>query len=213
MVQRPAKARQPLHERDVVAGVSDVQRCRHPRDAAPDYQGASDWLDCLLAHRLGEPRAGDSQADQLLGLPRRPRRVIHVRPRTVFSDVGHLDQVWVQAGFASDALEERLVCPVAASRHEHPVQPILRDRLADLRLTILETSVVQRLCVCDAGLSRGESRHVFGVDDARDARIAAADEGPDTWFLAAHIALGRQFARPREERILPAVGPRADLAG
>ena len=72
----------------------------------------------------------DGRRHQGLGL-RGAGRLVRGDPRDVLADVGHLQQVGVQAGVLAGAAEGLFVQVRRAGRHDHAGQPFLLDVILD----------------------------------------------------------------------------------
>ena len=124
-----------------------------------------------------------------------------VDPGAVLADVGHLEEVGVQAALVDAAPEGHLVHVGRAGRHHHAGEPLLLDGLLDGRLAGLGTRVDEVLGVdhvLEAESPLGDAR---AVDRAGDVGAAMADE--DAYPHGARLrGLGLRVGPP------PAPGPR-----
>ncbi len=111
-----------LDQVDAEALVGQGQGRRHPGHAAADDQGIVIQRQRPLGQRLDQPRLGHRHPHQSLGLLGGLLGLVHVDPGALVADVGHLEEVRVQAGLAERVAEERLVRPRRAGGHDHAVQ-------------------------------------------------------------------------------------------
>ena len=71
-------------------------------------------------------------------------------PRTLVTDVGHLEQVGIKPGKANGVLKQRLVGDGRARGHNHTVQLQVLDLLDDVRDSVLRAGIQVILCVNNA---------------------------------------------------------------
>jgi hypothetical protein len=64
-------------------------------------------------------------------------RVVHVHPGILVADIGHLEEVFVQASLADGLLEERFMGARRAGGHHHPVDIFSSDHLFHFVLGVL----------------------------------------------------------------------------
>ena len=119
---------------DVVAGVRQLQRGLQTGNAAADHERLRIDVDVGRLQRLLELDPLDSRRHQRFGLER-GRLDIFVHPRTVFADVGHVQQVRIETRVGAGPPERLLMQVGAAGGHDDPCQPFLLDVLLDDLLT------------------------------------------------------------------------------
>jgi hypothetical protein len=120
----------PLHQVGRMAGVGDVQGGLDTSDTPThDHRGPRHWL---LPGMKGFVQAHSfhGRTDQILGLR---GGGVHVRmhPGTVLADVGHFQEVGVQAHSLKGCPESSLVHSRRAGSHDYPVHTQLTDIVAD----------------------------------------------------------------------------------
>ena len=125
-----------LDQVDAEALVGQGQGGRHPGHAAADDQGVVIQRQRPLRERLDQAGLGHRHPHQRLGLLRGLLRLVHVDPGALVADVGHLEEVRVQAGLPERVAEQRLVRARRAGGDDHAVQPMLLDGLANLCLAV-----------------------------------------------------------------------------
>ncbi len=89
--------------------VRKIQRCGHTRQTAADYEGFINNFQAPFIQRLQQSGLGNRHPHKVLRFSRGRFRFIHMHPRTLVSDVGHLKEVFIKAGFATGIAEKRLV--------------------------------------------------------------------------------------------------------
>jgi hypothetical protein len=111
--------------------VGQVQRRRHPGDAAADDQRSRDNLTLRLLLRLQQASLGHPHPDEPFGLLRGSLPSPAVNPRTVLSDVDEFKEVAIQPRLLAGVLEQPLVSPGGAGGDDHPVEMVLADTLLE----------------------------------------------------------------------------------
>ena len=112
--------------------VGDAERAGHAGHAAADDQRRLVDGQVELLQRLQVADAGDRHPDDVLGLLGGLFLLLGVHPGAVLADVGHVEEVLVDAGLAERVPEQRLVRSRRAGRDDHAVEPLLPDRVGDL---------------------------------------------------------------------------------
>ncbi len=100
-----ADNRLPFDEVNLESTICESDSALDTRDAGSNYQRRrvdglfplSDFLEIL--------GSVDSSGHDVLRLLSRSLRLVHVWPRAVFSDIGHLEEKRIQAGFAHSSSE------------------------------------------------------------------------------------------------------------
>jgi len=87
--------------------------------------------------RLQEDGSGDGHAHQIIRFGRGEFRVVGMHPGVLISDIGHLEQIPVQAACLQGLHEHRRMGFRAAGGDDHTVQFVLEDFILDLGLGIL----------------------------------------------------------------------------
>ena len=184
-----------LDEVDLAARVRQVERRGHARDAAADHERARAHVDRAALERLVLGDAQDGGAGERLGLLGRAGRVV-VHPAALLADVGHLEEVGVDAGLLQRLAEGRLVHPRAAGGDHDPVQPVLLDVLDDHLLAGVGAHVLVGPRHGDAGQGGGGLHDGVAVDDLGDVGAAVADVDADLADLVhAHPPITRPGPR------------------
>ncbi len=182
-----------LHDGDLETGVGQIE-CRldagHP--AADDEDVLVD-VDLVRIEGLEQAGLGHRHLDDVPGLLGRDGHV-GVDPGAVLPDVGHLEEVGVEAAVLAAAPEGHLVHVGRAGGHDHPVELLVLDGLLDGGLTRLGARVHGVVGVHDVLEGQrpfGESSH---IDGAGDVGAAMADEDADPHGCASSCA-GRRRRR------------------
>ena len=171
-----------LDEVDGVAGVGQLERGRHAGDAAADDERRRTHVHFELLERFVEDDAAHGRFGERHGLLGGCGMIL-VHPRALLADVGHLQEVLVDAGPLQRLAERRLVHARAAGGDDDTVERVLCDVLDDHLLTGVGAHVLvrfrhddsgQRCCVCLQGIA---------VDDVGYVRAAVADVHADPWFV------------------------------
>ena len=187
--QDPTQLPVSLHQIGFETRVGQGQGSRHTGQPPADDQPVRD--DVLLVSGQGSKpaRFGHRHAHQVLGFLRGRLRLVHVHPRALVADVGHLEQVRVQPRLADSLLEQRLVGTRRARGDDHPVQAVCFDFLLDPLLGVLRAGVEVALHVCYVGQRPDVVHHLRHVHHPADVEPAETDEHPDAWWLAPDVAL------------------------
>ncbi len=114
-----------------------------------------------------------------------------VHPRAVLADVGHVEEVLVDAAFAQRVPEQRLVRSRGAGSHDHAVETLLTDGVRYLRGRVGGTDEQSLFRVNDIVQGQGVVDHPGHVDHAADVGTAVAHEDADPGLLLGDIPLHR----------------------
>ena len=136
----PADGGLPLHDGHLEPGVGQVESSLDARHPPADDQDVLVDLDLGGVEGLELPGLGHSHAHDIPGLLG-GHGDVGVYPRAMLADVGHLEQVGVEAALVHAAPEGDLVHVGRARRHDDTVQLLVRDSLLDGGLTRLGTRV------------------------------------------------------------------------
>jgi hypothetical protein len=98
-----------FHQKHLAALTGHAQGGFHAGHAAAHHQGRLGDRHRYGIERFDEGRLGHGHAHQVLGLAGGHGRIVHVHPGVLIADVGHFEQVLVQAGLADGLLKERFV--------------------------------------------------------------------------------------------------------
>ncbi len=109
----------------------------HTGDSSAHDQSPLVDGDDLAMERLQPYGTGDGHADQILGLFCGKFRIIGMDPGVLVPDIGHLEQISVQAACFQGLHEHRRMGFRTAGGDDHPVQFFLEDLVLDLGLGIL----------------------------------------------------------------------------
>ncbi len=139
-----------LHHHHFVARVGDVQRRLDARHSAADHQRAPRHRNADGLERAVVPHLGHRQADQVDGL-RGGLVAVVMHPSAMLADVGHFDQVGIQARRSHGSPEGLQMHVRRAGGHHHAVQFLGRDLLADHRLARVRAHVLVVLRAAHAG--------------------------------------------------------------
>ena len=112
-------------------------------------------------------------------------------PGTLVSNIGHGEEVTIQASLSDGFLEQRFMGAGSTRRDDHAVDIILQDDFLDLALSVLGASVEVLSGIDDVGQSSGVLDGGGDVDYAADVFAAVTDEDADAWRLACYVNLGR----------------------
>ena len=156
----------------------------HAGDPAADDQGGFGDRKGLLVQGFQLHHPGHDPADQVLGLFQGLFRLVHMHPGVLVADVGHFEEVGVEARLPDGLLEHGHVGPGGAGGHHHPVELVLLDEIQNLTLGVRgagEQVLVGHRHPRQGGDVFGEGRD---VDDAADVDAAVADEDADARLLA-----------------------------
>ncbi len=144
---------------------------------------------------LEEFGLGDRHADQVLRLLGRLLGLVHVDPGILVPDVGHLEEVAVQARLLAVLLEEPLMGPGRAGGDDDPREPLLLDHLAHLDGRILGAGEEVVRGIDHVGQGLGVLHDGRDVDHAADVDPAVADEDPRPRADPPEVALHRELFR------------------
>ena len=156
VVELPVVAAQLVSFSTMIGREALIRQRQGRRDAgetAADDQGR--MVDAELARFQGlqEFRLGDGHADEVLRLFRRRLGLVHVHPGILVPDVGHLEEVAVQARLFAVLLEEPFVGSGRAGGDDDPARVLFLDDLAHLDGRILGAG---------EEVVRGDRRHWAG---------------------------------------------------
>ena len=186
-----------LHQVHLIALVRQGQGRGHAGDAAAHHQGG-------LVDRptVRYSRGYSSRALATAMLTRSwhfcvaSLRLALVHPGALVADVGHLEEVLVEAGVAQHVLEDGLVGGGTAGRHHHPVEIMLLDHLHHLGLGVLGAGEEVGLGVLHVGDVLGVFHDGRDIGHPADVEAAVADKDPDPGRLVQHVL----FRRDRPSR-------------
>ena len=159
-VQLEGVAAQPVsafHQVHFITLLRQGQGGGHARDPATDDQGLFVDPHGEVGQRLQQPGLGHRHVHQVPALGRGRLRLVLMHPGALVADVGHLEEILVEAGVAQHILEDGLVGGGAAGRHHHPVQVVLLDHLDHLVLGVFGAGKEIVLGVSDIGNDRAYS--------------------------------------------------------
>ena len=194
----PPERRFLLHERAGESLPRQAQRGLHPGEAAADDEGPVRYPHGRLVEGPDEARLGNHHAEQIFRLGRRLPGKLHMHPGALIADVGHLEEVLVEARLPDRLLEQGLVGARRTGGNHHAVESVLVDRLLHLFLGILRAGVEVLIHVHHAGKRSGVLCYAGNIDDPADIDPAVADEDADPGRLPRHVAFGRVLLRPGE---------------
>ena len=182
-----------FHQVGLKTHVGDGEGRFHAGDPAADDQGGFGDREGLLVQGFQPHHPGHDAPDQVLGFFQGLFRLVHVHPGVLVPDVGHIEEVGVEARLSDGLLEHGHVGPGAAGSHHHPVELVFLDEIQDLALGVGGTG--EQVLVGHRHPRQGG--HVFGegrdVDHAADVNAAVADEDADAGLLALDVRLRRQL--------------------
>ncbi len=200
-----------LDDGHLEAGVGQVERGLDAGDSAADDQDVLVDLHLVGVERLELARLGHGHLDDVPGLVG-GRGDVGVDPGAVLADVGHLEEVGVEAPLVHAAPEGHLVHVRRACRHDHAVELLVFDGLLDGRLAGLRARVHDVFRVDDIfELKRllGDGLH---VDGGRDVAAAVADKDSYPHDTASAVSSSLAPAALSTPATPPAVGPLAASA-
>ncbi len=206
-----------LHQVDVVTLLGERQRGGDPGRSPAEDQGRRLDLHLLPEQRLERGDAGDRHADELPRLDRGQEAVVGVDPRALIADVGHRQQVFVEAGLPQAVLEKWTVGEWRAGGDDDPVQVVFGDAPLDGGGAVLRAGVQQVVGVDDPRQAGGVGGDRFDIDEAGDVRSAVADEDAHARSLRSKTSRsgGYSIVRARSPRAAArraAAEPAAPLA-
>ena len=182
-----------LHQVGLKTHVGDGEGRFHAGDPAADDQGGFGNRKGLLVQGFQPHHPGHHAPDQVLGFFQGLFRLVHMHPGVLVPDIGHLEEVGVEARLPDGLLEHGHVGPGAARSHHHPVEFLFLDEIQNFALGVSGTG--EQVLVGHGHPRQGG--HVFGegrdVDDAADVDAAVADEDADAGLLALDVHLRGQL--------------------
>ncbi len=205
-----AEARLALDEVDELAGVGELEGGGGARDAAADDQRVGAHVDGEPLQRLVARDPQHGCAHQVLGLLRRCDSIV-VHPAALLADVGHLDEVRVEARRLRGAAERRLVHAGAAGGDHDALELVVGDVLGDHLLPGVGAHVLVRARHHDAGHGRRGFSDGVAVDHLGDVGAAVADEHARSRLSHCAYLLRPHGAGSRARR--RAAPPRPDARG
>jgi hypothetical protein len=144
----------------------------HPSCPASNHQSSAlDWqLQGVL--RLSRCGASNSHMHKLFRFTGGFLIILRVHPGALVADVGHFEQIWIQAGGADAVLEERLVSERGAAGDHHPVKIMFFDLLGDMPDAILGAGVQVAFTVLpwEARMRIASSWHIHEAANIQTAR-------------------------------------------
>ena len=179
----------PLDEVDGVSLGGDVQSGGHSGDSSSDDGGGVGARALGSDERLEQACLGDGHPQEVLGLVGGGLVLVHVDPGALVTDVGHVEQVFVQASVPAGLPEERLVGPGCAGCDDDPVEVVLLDCGGDGLQAVLGACVLGLLGEDDVGQGLGVGCDGGDVDHGSDVDSAVADPYSDTGLLTLDILL------------------------
>ncbi len=185
-----------LHEIAVKSLIGQLQGAGHARQSSPDDETLRNDLCHGLLQGSGEAGLGNRHLNQLLGLLRGLFRLIHMNPRALIPDIGHLEEIFIESYLSNSLLEQRFVGAGRAGGHHDAVQMVLLHRLFDLLLGILRAGVEVFLHVDNIFQFLGEFLYLRDIDYATNVDPTMADEDPNVGLLPRNIPLGGIFLFP-----------------
>ena len=182
-----------LHDVGLIPLVGQGQGRRDAGQTAADDEGRV--IDAQLAGLQGleELRLGDGHAHEVLGLLGGCLGLVHVHPGGLVADVGHFEEVAVEAGLLAVFLEQALVGPGRAGGDHHSGEVVFLDDLAHLHRRVLGAGEE----VVRGEHHVGQGLRIFHdgghVHDAADVDAAVADENAGPGTDALDVLLERQL--------------------
>ena len=173
--------------------IAERQRRGHAGQAAAKHQRRLHHRQLARAQRLEIPRARHGHAHEVGGLLGRRHGIIAMHPRTLVADVGHGEEVLIEARLAQGLLEKRFVGARRARCDHEAIQALLADHVLDVLLAGVRAGIEVGLRVRDAGHFARRFRDRFHVDHGGDVVAAVTDEDADARFLVGDVALPRVF--------------------
>ena len=167
---------------DRVTGFTDLQRGLNAGDAASHDQGAGMDLCPARAERYLVINPADSGIDQRGGFAGGLVNII-VHPGAVLADIGHLEEIAVQAGPFTGIAEGQLVHVRRAGRHHHPGQAFGLNVFFDHLLPGIGAHKFIGRSNGDIGLIFQRSGDIFHPYVLGNIDAAMADIDPDFLLL------------------------------
>ncbi len=179
MMQVAAEFTAALHQVHIEAGVGDGQRGGHPRDSPADDQGGALRRPFDLLDRAGQGQPLGRDAHLFEGAAGRAGRILAMDPGAVLAQVDDLDEGRVQAGFAGQALEERLMRAWAAGGDDQAIDPRIRRQRPHAGLSLRQTGQGDRFDTRHARQAGGVPGNGAQIDRVADLAGALAQRHAD----------------------------------
>ncbi len=176
VAEQAAQGRLLFHQVHFETLVGDAQRRGHSRQSAADDESRCRHRQLAGRKGLEMPRPGDGHRHQVHRLGRGRDRVVLVDPGALVADVGHGEQVLIQAALPERLLEEDFVSSGRAGGHHQPVELVLPDHVLDVLLVGVRAGVHAGFGVADVAHSGRALGDLLDVDDRSDVVAAVADE-------------------------------------
>ncbi len=158
-----------------------------PAKTSTNDQGLLIHLDHLGGKGFKKGGLGNGHPHQVLGLFRGLSGLMHVDPGTLIPDIGHLEEITVEAGLPDRVLEERLMGSRSARGNNDPIQFVFFDDLLKQLLGILRAGVEIVIGIDDMGECPGILYDGRDIDHAGDIDSAVTDEGANPGSFIIHI--------------------------
>ena len=174
-----------LHQIHGIALAGQGQSCGEARHPAARHQGGTAQGKVGLLKGRSQISLGHGHPDQIDRLDGGRVRVFGVDPGIVVPDIGHLDEIFVQAGGDQGLLEKGLVGPGGAGGHHDPVEVVFRNPLGDEVLGVGGAGEEVVLHMGHVGQGPGVFRHRLHIHHVGDVDAAGADKDADARGLPA----------------------------
>ena len=119
-----------------------------------------------------------------------------MHPGTLVTNVGHIDQIRVEARSTQTGLEKWLVGKRCACCNHNPVGTSLADGFTDLGDIVLRAGVQGVLGMDDSGQGIGISGNGVNIEETGNVGATVADEDGSADLLLTNIAFDRVFGCP-----------------
>ena len=173
-----ADRRVALHQHHFVARIGDVQSRLYAGHSAADHQRPPRHRNADRIEGLVVPHLGDRKPDQVRGFPGGLVPVV-MHPTALLANVGHFEQVGIQARGGHRAPEGFQMHVRRAGGHHHAIQLLGRDLVANHRLPRVRAHVLVVLRRSHAGQLGAGVHHFLDIHRARDILAAPAHENAD----------------------------------
>ncbi len=151
MAQGAAQLAVAFHKIHREALIGQGQGRFHAGSATADDQRAALDRNFTIGQRMQHGSSRRRHADQVLGLARGGVPVMGMHPGALVADVGHIEQVRIQAGRAQAVAEYRLMGQRRTAGDDHAVGAQLSHLLGDSRHAVLGTGIERVFGMNDVG--------------------------------------------------------------
>ena len=200
-----------LHQVNLESLSCQTQRAGHSGDTAANHQTGLVDRQFKLFQWLQARRSRHRHTDDFFGFPGRPGGLFGMHPGAMLTDVGHLEEVLVNAAFAAGVAEKRLMGSGCACRNHHPVEAFFPDRICYFLGIVRGTGKNAFLRMNHIVQGRGVLDNRRHIHDPSDIRAAMAYENADFRLFTGFITF--RWVDPIPGQIAAAVGQKLTAQG